>query len=87
MENLQEKKEVTLTDAIIIAEWKSMLDLFHSLTESKPEVSKVQSALESLAEKAKLSNILTPRQKEGIADRCRNYINGTYGKNLAHLTH
>lgn len=72
------------TDTEINNEWKSMLNIFKDLIEKRPSIDKVKEDLEALQEAAKINPKLTPRQREGIHDRCQNYLNGTYGKGMAH---
>lgn len=74
---MEEKKEPKITDADYIAEWRSMLKIFHNI---KPKDPKAKEKYMELKELAKNSARLTPRQHEGINDRCDNAINETYGK-------
>ncbi len=73
-----EKKEM-ITDEMIIAEWKAMLKMFHSITENNPKPQAVKESLLELKEAAKISARLTPKQVDGIMGRCDHYIAGTYG--------
>jgi hypothetical protein len=79
-----EEKLERITDEMIITEWRSMLSIFKEIIKDNPPVSKVKEDLEELAESAKLSARLTPKQRDGIYERCQSYINGTYGKGLSH---
>lgn len=64
-------------DAVCIAEWRSMLNVFHAINEKSTDKTK---DCNELKEAAKLSQHLTQRQLEGIIARCDNVINGSYGK-------
>lgn len=72
-------ERVTITDEMRNAKWDSMLKVFHGIVKDSPEPDSVKDKLISLAESAKNTHILTPRQAEGIHDRCHNYIKGEYG--------
>lgn len=80
---MSETKQTAATDAEINAKWVSMLNMFNKIIDDKPAVDKVKDKLIQLQELAK-NSILTPRQQEGIYERCQNYINGSYGKGLSH---
>lgn len=71
-------------EQLVIAEWRSMIDTFKSLIDKTPPVKDVLEPLTALQEKAQNSSILTGRQRQAIYDRCQNYLDGTYGKNLSH---
>ena len=77
------KEEPRIKDEQYIAKWVAMLSMFKELTEKKPPVSEIKEQLLELAEESKTTFHLTPAQKSGIVERCANYINGTYGKNLS----
>lgn len=84
-EDLNKKQIINkVTDEQYITEWRSMLSMFKGIIKeiSKPEI--VKAELEELIKEAKLTNYLTPAQRNGIIERCNNYINGIYGKNLSH---
>jgi hypothetical protein len=83
---MSENQRAAATDAEICAKWVSMLNMFKRLTEDKPTVEKIKDKLIELQSLA-MNSILTPRQVSGIYERCQNYINGSYGKNLSHLAH
>lgn len=72
-------EKVTITDEMRNAKWDSMLNVFKAIIKDEPEPDSVKEKLLVLAESAKNTQILTPRQAEGIYDRCHNYINGEYG--------
>lgn len=57
--------------------WQSLLKTFHAID---PNSKDAKEQWEKLKETAKNDAVMTPRQKEGIADRCQNAINGEYGK-------
>jgi len=78
-------KQVNYSDETIVAEWKEVLGVFHGIIKDNPPVEKVKGKLDELANAAKISDILTPQQQEAIYDRCKNYINGSYGKNLSRM--
>lgn len=85
-EETKKTEEPRIKDEQYIAKWVSMLSLFKETIKDKPPVSEVKEDLLELAEEAKTTFLLTPNQKSGIVERCTNYINGTYGKNLSHLS-
>lgn len=70
-------------DQLVIAEWRAMLETFKKIIENSPAIEKVLEPLTELQEAAQNSSILTGRQREAIYERCSNYLNGTYGKNLS----
>jgi hypothetical protein len=74
-------REPKIKDAEYIAEWRSMLNVFNTIIEKKPNPEKVKNDLAALCESAKNTIFLTGAQKDGIVARCRNYSNGTYGVN------
>ncbi len=76
------KKEV-ITDETYIANWRSMLKIFHDTIEGNPAPDKVRETLTELSEAATHTFYLTPAQKSGITERCANYLNGSYGRNLS----
>ena len=78
-------KEVEVTDDLIIDKWKELLNSFHEIIKNDPSVTKVKEDLRALQLKAKNSH-MTARQCAGIFDRCENYLNGSYGKHLSHLS-
>lgn len=86
MENATEQVEKvpTITDAQKNAKWDSMLKVFKGIIENDPEPETVKEKLQALSQSAINTQMLTSRQKEGIVDRCRYYMDGTYGKGLAH---
>lgn len=73
---MEEKKDKLPTDAELCANFDRLLKEFNGLWENSP---KDMEKFESLKQKAKLTS-LTPRQTEGIVDRCNNVIKGGYGK-------
>ena len=77
------KEELIIKDEQYIAKWVMMLNSFKEIIKDKPNVDLVKNDLMELAEEAKTTFYLTPAQKSGITERCANYINGTYGKNLS----
>ena len=89
METQVEVKKVTVTDEMRNGKWDSMLKVFHGIIKDNPSIESVKSKLLSLAESARNTHILTPRQAEGIYDRCMNYIKGEYGntKKAENLNH
>jgi hypothetical protein len=83
MESNDQKEKIT--DDMVISEWKSMLNVFHTTIAGNPPAENIKEELMALQDAAKQSVLLTPRQVGGIYERCQNYINGTYGKGLSHL--
>lgn len=81
---MEQEKQERYTDTEINNEWSSMLNIFKALIDKNPAPEKIKDDLLALKEAAKNSVKLTPRQREGINDRCQNYLNGTYGKGLSH---
>lgn len=65
-----------ISDQEFNTNWDSMLKMFHGLVAAKADGEEY----EALISLAKNTVALTPRQREGIVDRCKNAINGTYGK-------
>lgn len=80
---MEQETTPKIKDAQFIAEWRSMLNMFAETVKNNPPVEKVRKDLEELMEAAKLTIYLTGAQKDAIVARCRNYINGSYGKNLS----
>lgn len=80
-------KPEIITDEMYNNKWASMLKTFKKTVEDSPKAEKVKEILEQLKEAALNTNHLTPRQKEGIIDRCNNYLDGSYGRNLATEPH
>jgi hypothetical protein len=78
-------EETVVTDELIFAEWRMMLKMFKDLVEPSPPVEEVRAQLKALQAMAKLSKLLTPRQVEGIYDRCENYLKGDYGVTKQHF--
>lgn len=74
------KEDKSSYDKKYIDEWARMLIKFHTAIEGSAEPVKVKEKLNNLAEQANNSAILTPRQREGIYARCKNYLSGNYGK-------
>jgi len=68
-----EERKMKITDAQYVAEWRSLLSMFHTIKDSNSK-----EKYDSLKELAMNSNFLTPAQRSGIIDRCDNCINGTY---------
>lgn len=62
-----EKKK--LSDNEIIAEWRGMLKMFESILALDQDES-AKSQYHELIKMAAASDIMTPRQKTGITDRC-----------------
>lgn len=85
MEQENEEKKEKITDAMIIAEWRSMIQMFKDIVKDMPKIEDVKDDLTELMELSKNSARLTPKQREGIHERCANYLNGTYGKGLSHI--
>lgn len=75
----QEVKQPTITDKMRNDKWDSMLKVFSAIIKGNPNPEKVKDKLTTLSDSAVNTNLLTPRQREGIVGRCRNYINGKYG--------
>lgn len=84
-EQKQDEQEKKVTDDQYIAEWQSMLRIFKGIIKESPKPESVKTELEELIEEAKLTLYLTPAQRNGIVERCQNYLNGTYGRNLSHV--
>jgi len=63
-------------DRIYNENWDSLLKMFHAIVEKQPKDQNEQ--LEKLKEFAKTKQ-LSPRQIEGIIERCDNVIKGNYG--------
>lgn len=82
---MSEKEEVK--DEQCIATWRAMLNLFHNLIEGNPKSGSIKTDLEELKEEAKNNAFLTGAQRAGIIDRCENYLNGSYGRNLSTAAH
>lgn len=80
---MSETKQAAATDAETNAKWVSMLKMFHKIIDGNPAVEKVKDKLIELQGLCQ-NSILTPLQSNGIYERCQNYINGTYGRNLSH---
>lgn len=78
---MEQVNDTIVTDAKINEKWQSMIKVFKAITDSNPPVEKVREKLVALKESATNTALLTPRQREGITDRCNNYLNGTYGVN------
>ena len=78
---MEQATEPKIKDAQYLAEWRSMLDTFAGMIDKNPPVEKVKDDLLELMEAAKNTFYLTGAQKDAICARCRNYINGVYGKN------
>jgi len=78
---MEQEQKKRITDTEIIAEWRSMLNVFAETIKGNPPVEDVKEDLEQLMEEAKNTFLLTGAQKDAIVARCRNYINGTYGVN------
>jgi hypothetical protein len=67
--------------------WNALLKIFHGIKMDSPDSKEKYSQLKDLV---KLDVDMTPRQKDGITERCDNAINGTYGNtktsdNLGHM--
>lgn len=65
-----------IDESVVNKNWDALLKIFHGIVENNPEDAKEQ--MLSLKELAK-SKDLTPRQAEGIAARCDNFIKGEFG--------
>lgn len=86
MENVTQMENVpAITDKQKCDKWESMLRVFKSIIEGNPEPEKVKEELHELSQSAINIQMLTSRQKEGIVDRCRSYMDRTYGKGLSHV--
>lgn len=72
-----------ITDAEYNSNWDAMLKMFHQLVNQKA----IKDEYEALKGLAKNTIALTPRQREGIIERCNNVINGEYGhtKKSSHI--
>lgn len=68
-------EKLVVTEDMCISKWRKLLSVFHQLVKDDA----AHSEFISLKEMAKGSHELTPRQVEGISERCDNYINGEYG--------
>lgn len=66
MDNKKQKP----TDNEIIAEWRSMLKIFEGIMQLNQDTD-AQLQYVELIIMASASKLLTPRQKEGISDRCK----------------
>ena len=66
-------------DAACIAEWRTLLQMFHDTIKDSPKAEDVKDQLASIKEMAKVSKVLTYHQVDGITARCNNYLNGSYG--------
>lgn len=72
-----DKKDIT--DQMCIAKWRELINEFKALIEKNPPPEKIKDQLAALKTKATHSIELTPRQVEGIVDRCNYYLKGEYG--------
>jgi len=79
MEQATETQQPSITDKMRNDKYDSMLRVFQGIIKGNPEPEKVKDKLTSLSEAAINTNLLTARQKEGIVDRCANYLKGNYG--------
>jgi hypothetical protein len=82
----EEVKKETITDEMYINKWRSMLNTFKLIIKDSPKPADVKQKLEALSEAAKNTHHLTSAQKSGITERCANYLNGSYGRNLSHTS-
>ncbi len=82
-EEVVKEEEKRITDAQYIAEWRSMISTFKDLIKDNPKPETIKDQLNELSEEAKNTIYLTPAQRSGITERCANYLNGIYGKNLS----
>jgi hypothetical protein len=82
-EKIQKEDEKKITDAQYITEWRSMISTFKDLIKDNPKPEAIREELNELSEEAKNTIYLTPNQRSGIVERCNNYLNGTFGKNLS----
>lgn len=73
----------SVTDSQRNQKFDSMLKVFSSIIAGNPPVDKVKEKLIGLQKSAQQS-VLTLRQASAIYDRCKYYIDGTYGKGLSH---
>lgn len=64
-------------------DFESILEVFNELIHEAPSLSKVKSEILEIKEFATTASSLTGRQREAITERCDNYLNGTYGRNLS----
>lgn len=63
-------------DSLVNTNWDALLKIFKAIIENPDE--KTSEKLTSLKELAK-TKTLTPRQYEGITERCNNYMKGNWG--------
>lgn len=77
------EQETRVTEKECTEQWVSMLNIFKDLTKDNPSAKAVKDELLELIEEAKNTILLTPAQKCGIIERCKNYMNETYGRNLS----
>jgi len=71
---MEEPKRIT--DKDYNKNWDRMLKIFHAIPLNAKDTKK---QCEDLKELAKNTIALTPRQREGIFDRCNNVVSGNYG--------
>jgi len=72
---------------IITDKFELLLKKFNTLIDKQPPVKEVKDQLLSIKDEAKNSATLTTRQREAIVERCDNYANGVYGRNLSTAAH
>lgn len=63
---------------IVNPNFQKLLDKFHELIKNTPSPGKIKNQLTELKKEA-YNTFLTGAQRDAIAARCDNYINGTYG--------
>lgn len=73
------KRITVITDEMRNSKWDSMLKVFKKIIDGNPKPESVKEDLMALSESAKNTGVLTPRQAEGIVDRCSNYLKGNWG--------
>jgi hypothetical protein len=57
-----------------------MLSEFNALIHEAPSKEKIKNELMKISDAAAINSGLNSNQKDAIMARCRNYLNGTYGK-------
>ena len=72
-----------ITDEEYIETWTQMLSVFKGLIADNPLPAAIAMDLGTLKNMAVETNLLTLPQQRAIIDRCDNYLDGSYGLNLA----
>ena len=68
---------------VIKNNFEQLLDRFNGLIKEQPPLKEVKDKLHEIKASALNAGGLTGRQLEAITERCDNYLNGTYGRNLS----